>query len=71
MAADDDGANATANALTTVEVLGTRIKGSAIAAMLPVTVLDESAISNSAVASGDDPFHSTAQMGDVSFNSAY
>lgn len=54
-----------------IVVVGTQIKGSKITEALPVTVLGEEDIANTAAVSGDELFRSIPQMGDVSFNSSY
>ena len=56
---------------TEIVVVGTQIKGSTITEALPVTVLGEEDIANTAAVSGDELFRSIPQMGDVSFNSSY
>lgn len=52
-------------------VVGTQIRGSKVTAALPVTVLDQTQITATAAATGDELFRSIPQLGDVSFNSSY
>lgn len=64
-AAEEDGGD------SDIVVVGTQIQGSKMTAALPVTVVDQQAISATAAVSGDELFRSIPQMGDVSFNSSY
>ncbi|MGK6320713.1 TonB-dependent receptor [Sphingomonas sp. DT-204] len=54
-----------------IVVVGTQIRGSKVAAALPVTVIDETQIGATGAVSGDELFRSIPQLGDVSFNSSY
>ena len=54
-----------------IVVVGTQIRGSRINDALPVTVVGQEEIANTAAVSGDELFRSIPQMGDVSFNSSY
>ncbi|MXO96304.1 TonB-dependent receptor [Erythrobacter aquimaris] len=51
-----------------IVVTGTQIRGAQINDVLPVTVLDETAIENTGAASGDELFRSIPQAGTVAFN---
>jgi iron complex outermembrane receptor protein len=51
-----------------IVVVGSQIKGSAVTAALPVTVLDSKQIDATGALSGDDLIRSIPQMGDVTFN---
>ena len=67
-------ATATAQDNTNLEneiiVVGTQIKGSDIAGILPVTVLDINDIEVTGAVSGDELFESIPQLGDVTFREA-
>ncbi len=52
----------------TIVVTGSQIQGAQINDVLPVTVLDETAIENTGAASGDELFRSIPQNGTVAFN---
>lgn len=54
-------------ALSEVTVVGTQIKGSAAAAILPIATLDAKQIETTGAVSGDDLYRSIPQMGDISF----
>lgn len=54
-----------------IVIVGSRIEGSSVTAALPVTVITEAEIANTAAVSGDELFRSIPQMGDVSFNSSF
>ncbi|WFL78236.1 TonB-dependent receptor [Altererythrobacter arenosus] len=51
-----------------IVVIGTQIQGAQINDVLPVTVLDETAIENTGAASGDELFRAIPQAGTVAFN---
>jgi outer membrane receptor protein involved in Fe transport len=51
-----------------IVVVGSQIRGSAVTAALPVTVLDSKQIDATGALSGDDLIRSIPQMGDVTFN---
>lgn len=51
-----------------IVVIGTQIQGAQINDVLPVTVLDETAIENTGASSGDELFRSIPQAGTVAFN---
>lgn len=51
-----------------IVVIGTQIQGAKINAVLPVTVLDETAIENTGASSGDELFRAIPQAGTVAFN---
>ena len=55
------------HSLGEVTVVGTQIKGSAAAAILPITTLDAKQIEATGAISGDDLYRAIPQMGDVSF----
>lgn len=55
------------HSLGEVTVVGTQIKGSAAAAILPITTLDAKQIEATGAVSGDDLYRAIPQMGDVSF----
>lgn len=51
-----------------IVVIGTQIQGAKINDVLPVTVLDETAIENIGASSGDELFRAIPQAGSVAFN---
>ncbi len=51
-----------------IVVVGSQIRGSAVTAALPVTVLDSKQIDATGALSGDDLIRAIPQMGDVTFN---
>lgn len=51
-----------------IVVVGSQIQGAQINDVLPVTVLDETAIENTGAASGDELFRAIPQAGTVAFN---
>ena len=51
-----------------ITIVGTQIRGSRIAEILPVSVFDEEDILATGVSTGDDLFRSIPQAGDVAFN---
>ena len=61
-AADD------AEVVQDIVVVGSQIRGSAVTAALPVTVLDANQIDATGALSGDDLIRAIPQMGDVTFN---
>ncbi|MBL8656702.1 MAG: TonB-dependent receptor [Altererythrobacter sp.] len=70
-AAADTGETAatdTVEAQDEIIVIGTQIQGAQIDEVLPVTVLDETAIENTGASSGDELFRSIPQAGTVAFN---
>ncbi len=69
--ASDQTETSAAPAEADVVVVGSQIKGSSIAATLPVTVVDQTAIVNTGAVSGDELFRAIPQMGDVTFNASY
>ncbi len=60
--------NANVNTLDQITVVGSQIKGSKSAAILPVTTLQTEQIEATGAVSGDDLYRSIPQMGDVSFS---
>lgn len=67
-AAPAETATAPVNTLDQVTVVGTQIKGSNSANVLPVTQLDAAQIEATGAVSGDDLYRSIPQMGDVTFS---
>ncbi len=61
-------AAAEADESTEIVVIGTQIQGAKINDVLPVTVLDETAIELTGAASGDELFRAIPQAGTVAFN---
>ena len=59
-----------ASSLDDVVVVGSQIRGAAVNAALPVTVLNEEQILATGAVNGDDLLRSIPQMGDVLFSSA-
>lgn len=55
-------------AIEEVVVVGTQIRGSSVAGILPVTVIGADDVAAIAPTSGDDLFRSIAQAGDVGYN---
>lgn len=54
-----------------IVVVGSQIRGSSVTAALPVTLVGEAEIANTAAVSGDELFRTIPQMGDVTFNASY
>lgn len=71
LAAQAQGQDAASEAGADIVVVGSQIQGAKTTAALPVTVVSQQDIVNTAAVSGDDLFRSIPQMGDVTFNSAY
>lgn len=59
-----------AQQLEEIVVTGTNIRGSEVAAVLPVVTIDQDQIAATGAISGDDLFRSIPQMGDVLFEAA-